>query len=128
MGRRFVKIPTRPAEDIAERLDATVVNMRFVKPLDEDTVLQIAARHRAIVTIEENTTAGGAGSGVGELLAAEQVLIPLLHLGIPDRFIEHGSREECLQAAGLDADSLYGAVQHWWSLQRQEIGLREATG
>ena len=104
---------THPSEDIAERLDATVVNMRFVKPLDEETVLQMAARHRAIVTIEENTTAGGAGSGVGELLAAEQVLIPLLHLGIPDRFIEHGSREECLAAAGLDAESLYGAVEHW---------------
>jgi 1-deoxy-D-xylulose-5-phosphate synthase len=119
---------THPSEDIAERLDATVVNMRFVKPLDEDTVLQIAARHRAIVTIEENTTAGGAGSGVGELLAAEQVLIPLLHLGIPDRFIEHGSREECLAAAGLDAESLYGAVEHWWSLHREDLRLREASG
>src|SRR5690606_22088446 len=85
-----------PAERIGERLDATVVNMRFIKPLDEDLVLSIAARHRAIVTIEENSTAGGAGSAVGELLAAEGVLIPLLHLGIPDRFIEHGSREECL--------------------------------
>ena len=90
--------------------------------------LEIAARHRAIGTVEENTTAGGAGSGVGELLAAEQVLIPLLHLGIPDRFIEHGSREDCLAAAGLDAESLYGAVEHWWSLHREDLRLREASG
>ena len=92
-----------PAQKIAERLDATVVNMRFIKPLDEELVMSVAARHRAIVTIEENATAGGAGSAVGELLAADGVALPLLHLGIPDRFIEHGSREDCLAAAGLDS-------------------------
>jgi 1-deoxy-D-xylulose-5-phosphate synthase len=109
-----------PAARIAERLDATLVNMRFVKPLDEDLVLSIAAQHRAIVTLEENVVAGGAGSAVGELLAAEDVPLPLLHLGIPDRFIEHGSRDDCLKAAGLDFASLAGAVEHWWSLKVED--------
>src|SRR6202050_1258368 len=89
-----------PAQKIAERLDATHVNMRFVKPLDEDLVMEVAARHRAIVTIEENASIGGAGAGVGELLASEGLQLPMLHLGIPDRFVEHGSRETCLAAAG----------------------------
>jgi 1-deoxy-D-xylulose-5-phosphate synthase len=108
------------ARKIAERLDATLVNMRFVKPLDEKQVLTIAARHRAIVTIEENAIIGGAGSGVGELLAAHDVQLPLLQIGIPDRFVEHGSRETCLAAAGLDLAGLTAAVERWWTPQTQE--------
>ncbi|HKT72861.1 MAG TPA: 1-deoxy-D-xylulose-5-phosphate synthase [Steroidobacteraceae bacterium] len=108
------------AERIAERLDATLVNMRFIKPLDEDLILSVASRHRAIVTIEENSTIGGAGCGVAELLAAESLQIPLLQLGIPDRFIEHGSRETCLAHAGLDLAGLTSSVERWWSLQTQE--------
>jgi 1-deoxy-D-xylulose-5-phosphate synthase len=115
------------AQKIAERLDATIVNMRFVKPLDEDTVMSIAARHRAVVTVEENATAGGAGSAIGELLAAEGVALPLLHLGIPDRFIEHGSREDCLAAAGLDLASLSDAIERWWALQPHER-VRSVSG
>jgi len=109
-----------PAAKIAEHLDATLINMRFVKPLDEDLVLSVASRHRAIVTLEENVVAGGAGSAVGELLAAEGLLLPMMHLGIPDRFVEHGSREDCLEAAGLDLASLAGAVERWWTLQTTE--------
>jgi 1-deoxy-D-xylulose-5-phosphate synthase len=109
-----------PAQKVAERLDATLVNMRFVKPLDEDLVVSIAERHRAIVTLEENATAGGAGSAIGEVLAAEGLQVALLHLGIPDRFIEHGSRAECLQAAGLDTASIAGAIERWWAQQPQE--------
>jgi len=105
------------AQQIAEKLDATLVNMRFVKPLDEDLVLSLAGRHRALVTIEENATQGGAGSGVGELLAAEGLQLPLLQLGIPDRFIEHGSREGCLAAAGLDAAGLAASIERWWAVQ-----------
>jgi 1-deoxy-D-xylulose-5-phosphate synthase len=105
---------------IAERMDATLVNMRFVKPLDQELILQIAARHRAIVTIEENAILGGAGSGVSEVLAANGALLPVLHLGIPDRFIEHGSRETCLAAAGLDLAGLTESVESWWALQAQE--------
>ena len=109
-----------PARKIAERLDATLVNMRFVKPLDQELILQVAARHRSMVTIEENAILGGAGSGVSEILAANGVLLPLLHLGIPDRFIEHGSRETCLAAAGLDLAGLTESVESWWALQVQE--------
>lgn len=108
------------AQQIAERLDATLVNMRFIKPLDEELVVSLARRHRAFVTIEENATHGGAGSAVGELLAAEGLQLPLLQLGIPDRFIEHGSREGCLAAAGLDAAGLNASVEHWWALQARE--------
>jgi 1-deoxy-D-xylulose-5-phosphate synthase len=108
------------ARKIAERLDATLVNMRFVKPLDETLVMSIAARHRAIITIEENAVMGGAGSAVGELFASEGVILPLRHIGIPDRFIEHGSRETCLAAAGLDLAGLTANVEHWWTAQTQE--------
>jgi 1-deoxy-D-xylulose-5-phosphate synthase len=118
-----------PALKIAERLDATVVNMRWIKPLDEDLVIAVAARHRAIITIEENATIGGAGSAVGELLASEGVLIPLLQLGIPDRFIEHGSRDSCLVAAGLDPAGLTSSIERWWALQtRERERIRSAGG
>src|SRR5580658_2856959 len=84
------------AQKIAERLDATIVNMRFVKPLDEKMIVSIAARHRALITIEENAIMGGAGSGVSEVLAIAGLQLPTLHIGIPDRFIEHGTRDTCL--------------------------------
>ena len=118
-----------PALKIAERLDATIVNMRWIKPLDEDLVITVASRHRAIITIEENATIGGAGSAVGELLASEGLLIPLLQLGIPDRFIEHGSRDSCLVAAGLDAAGLTSSIERWWALQtRERERIRSAGG
>jgi 1-deoxy-D-xylulose-5-phosphate synthase len=109
-----------PARKIAERLDATLVNMRFVKPLDEDLLVSVAARHRAIVTIEENAVMGGAGSAVGEVLSAAGVQIATLQLGIPDKFIEHGSRDTCLAAAGLDLAGLTTAIDSWWARQTQE--------
>jgi len=109
-----------PAQQIAERLDATLVNMRFVKPLDEELLIALAGRHQAFITIEENAVQGGAGSAVGELLAAEGLQIPMLQLGIPDRFIEHGSREGCLVRAGLDAAGLSASVEQWWALQAPE--------
>ena len=104
----------RSAEIIGERLDATVVNMRFVKPLDEELVLRLAGRHTALVTIEENAVAGGAGSAVVELLASCAHALPTLTLGIPDRFIEHGSRDDCLAQAELDPASLEAAVRRFW--------------
>jgi 1-deoxy-D-xylulose-5-phosphate synthase len=116
-----------PAAKIADALDATLVNMRFVKPLDEELVLAVAARHRALVTLEENVVQGGAGSAVGELLAAEGLAAPLLQVGIPDRFIEHGSREGCLLAAGLDDASLAASIDHWWGRQAPER-LRSVSG
>jgi 1-deoxy-D-xylulose-5-phosphate synthase len=116
-----------PAARIADALDATLVNMRFVKPLDEGLIVTLAARHRALVTIEENAIHGGAGSAVGELLTAEGLQVPLLQLGIPDRFIEHGSREGCLTAAGLDAAGLAASIERWWALQTRER-MRSAGG
>ncbi|MBM4239891.1 MAG: 1-deoxy-D-xylulose-5-phosphate synthase, partial [Gammaproteobacteria bacterium] len=103
---------------IAERLDATVVDMRFIKPLDVALVLQVAERHQAIITVEENAVQGGAGSAVAEALAAAGVTLPLHLAGIPDQFIEHGSREDCLQSAGLDAAGLARQIEGWWQTQR----------
>jgi 1-deoxy-D-xylulose-5-phosphate synthase len=108
------------ARKIAERLDATLVNMRFIKPLDEELTIEVAERHRALVTIEENAVMGGAGSAVSEVLAAAGVQIPTLHIGIPDKFIEHGSRDTCLAAAGLDLAGLTASIEQWWASQRQE--------
>jgi len=103
-------------ERIAERFDATLVNLRFVKPLDEAAILQLAASHRAFVTVEENVVAGGAGSAIAECLSASGPTVPILHLGIPDRFIEHGSRNECLEMAGLDVASVEAAIALWWKV------------
>jgi len=105
----------RSAEIIGDRLDATVVNMRYVKPLDEELVLRLAGKHNALVTVEENAVAGGAGSAVIELLANCATPLPTLMLGIPDQFIEHGSREDCLALAELDQAGLAAAVERWWS-------------
>jgi len=95
----------------AEKLDASVANMRFIKPLDEDLILKLAARHELLVTVDENTIAGGAGSAVNECLAARQCLVPVLNLGLPDRLIQHGTRGEMLQDAGLDAEGILNSIQ-----------------
>ncbi|HQO51921.1 MAG TPA: 1-deoxy-D-xylulose-5-phosphate synthase [Ottowia sp.] len=100
-----------PALAAAERLDATVVNMRWVKPLDAELLLQVAASHDALVTIEEGAIMGGAGSAVAEALAAAGVVKPLLHLGLPDRFIEHGDPARLLALEGLDATGIEGSVR-----------------
>ena len=101
------------AEEVGAELDASVVNMRFVKPLDEAMILAMAEGHDALVTLEDNALMGGAGSAVNECLAAHGVLIPVLNLGLPDRFIEHGSREENLADAGLDRDSVLHTIRRW---------------
>ena len=92
-----------PALAAAERLGATVVDMRFVKPLDEDLVLQMARSHEALITVEEGCIMGGAGSAVLEFLAASNALVPVLQLGLPDEFIEHGEPGKLLALCGLDA-------------------------
>ena len=101
------------ARPTAEALDATLVNMRFVKPLDGDLILELAKDHDAFVTLEDHAVAGGAGSAMGEFLAAQGVQLPVLNLGIPDAFIEHGSREECLAIAGLDPEGIRKSVDAW---------------
>lgn len=110
-----------PCERIAERLDATLINLRFIKPLDEAALLEIAGSHRAIITVEENVVAGGAGSAIMECLAAHGIALPTLQLGIPDRFIEHGSREDCLVMAGLDVASIDTSIQRWWKVPARAV-------
>jgi 1-deoxy-D-xylulose-5-phosphate synthase len=121
--------PLLPAAlSAADLHDATVLDMRFVKPLDRASILRTALASRALVTIEENVVAGGAGSAVGELLAEAGVQVPLLHIGIPDHFIEHGSREDCLAMAGLDAASIRQRISQWWhGLQAGQLAA-DGTG
>jgi 1-deoxy-D-xylulose-5-phosphate synthase len=101
------------AEAVAERLDATVVNMRFVKPLDEALVARVAAGHHGLVTLEENAIAGGAGSAVNECLAARGIQIPIHNLGLPDHFVEQGERGELLAECGLDVEGVYRQLARW---------------
>ncbi|WP_271679241.1 1-deoxy-D-xylulose-5-phosphate synthase [Thermomonas mangrovi] len=102
------------AERVAAELGLTVVNMRFVRPLDRALVLDLARSHAGFVTLEDNVVAGGAGSGVAELLAAEGIAMPILHLGLPDAFQHHASREALLAEAGLDADGIRTAILGRW--------------
>lgn len=104
------------AEKIGEELGLTVVNMRFVKPLDRDLILELARTHEGFVTLEDNVVMGGAGSGVAELLNAEGIAMPVLHLGLPDVFQHHASREDLLAEAGLDAAGIRNAVLSRWPM------------
>ena len=99
------------ALQVAEKLDASVVDMRFVKPLDEALVLELAANHELLVTIEENAIMGGAGAAVGEFLSREAVLKQLLHLGLPDTYVEHAKPAQMLAECGLDAAGIEASVR-----------------
>ena len=99
------------ALQVGEALDATVVDMRFVKPLDEALLRELAGSHELLVTVEENSIMGGAGSAVAEFLAAEGVLRPILHLGLPDYYVEHAKPSEMLAECGLDAAGIEVAVR-----------------
>jgi len=99
-----------PALQAAESLDATVVNMRWAKPLDTELLIQVAQSHEALVTVEEGAVMGGAGSAVAEALAAAGIARPLLQLGLPDRFIEHGDPAKLLAGVGLDAQGIEQSI------------------
>jgi 1-deoxy-D-xylulose-5-phosphate synthase len=99
-----------PALQAAEKLGATVVNMRWVKPLDVELLLKVAAEHEALVTVEEGAVMGGAGSAVGEALQAAGIVMPLLQLGLPDVFIEHGDPARLLAMQGLDAAGIEASI------------------
>lgn len=99
------------ALEAAGELDATVVNMRFVKPIDEEMIERLARTHDLFVTVEENVVAGGAGSAVNEFLAAAGIEIRIINLGLPDRFVEHGSQTQLLAECGLDRDGIVKAVR-----------------
>ena len=100
-----------PALAAADQLDATVANMRFIKPLDDELVAKLARTHDALVTIEENVIAGGAGSACLESLAAQRIEVPVLQLGLPDRFIDHGDPAALLRECGLDAAGIAAAIR-----------------
>ncbi|PJK00858.1 1-deoxy-D-xylulose-5-phosphate synthase [Lysobacteraceae bacterium NML91-0213] len=102
------------AEAVGRELGLTVVNMRFVKPLDRELLLSLARDHEGFVTLEDNVVMGGAGSGVAELLNAEGIALPVLHLGLPDAFQHHASREQLLAEAGLDVDGIRTVVLGRW--------------
>ncbi len=101
----------QPALAAAEELNATVVDMRFVKPLDEQLVGDLAASHQLLVTAEENSVMGGAGSAVNEFLLQSNYRIPVLNLGLPDRFLEHGKAPEMLASVGLDSQSMIKRIR-----------------
>ena len=98
------------AEQVGELLNATVVNMRFIKPLDVELILELAQTHDLLVTVEENVVAGGAGSGINEVLSEHAVAVDILNHGLPDRLLEHGSRDDMLIDAGLTVEALHAAI------------------
>ncbi len=100
-----------PALAAGKQLGATVVNMRFVKPIDESLVLELAKTHDIFVTVEENVLAGGAGSAVTGFLQTQKILMPVLSLGLPDRFVEQGTREELLALCGLDTQGIVTSIE-----------------
>ena len=100
-----------PALKAADVLGATVADMRFAKPLDAELVIELARTHDALVTVEEGCVMGGAGSAVLECLAAAGVLVPMLQLGLPDEFVEHGDPAKLLSLCGLDAAGIEQSIQ-----------------
>ncbi len=113
--------PLTTALEITEKLDASVVDMRFVKPLDEAVVLEMAQCHSLLVTLEDSAVNGGAGSAVNECLAAHGLPVTALNLGLPDRFIEHGARGELLAECGLDADGILAAIEERLNRQPETL-------
>ncbi|ALM71685.1 TPA: 1-deoxy-D-xylulose-5-phosphate synthase [Vibrio vulnificus] len=101
------------ALEAAEALNATVADMRFVKPLDEALIRQLANEHDVLITIEENAIAGGAGAGVIEFMMQEKIMKPVLNLGLPDKFIHQGTQEELHEELGLDAQGIEQAIRHY---------------
>ncbi|MGM3273957.1 1-deoxy-D-xylulose-5-phosphate synthase [Ralstonia sp. 24A2] len=115
-----------PAAAAAERLDATVVNMRFVKPLDVACVLEMARTHDYVVTVEEGCVMGGAGSACVEALVAAGVATPVLQLGLPDRFVDHGDHAALLAQCGLDANGILASIRERFDVQPRAAAPRVA--
>jgi 1-deoxy-D-xylulose-5-phosphate synthase len=96
---------------VAESLDATLADLRFVKPIDRDLIQSLAENHDYLVTLEENVVMGGAGTAVAEVLAELNLQKPILHLGLPDRFVEHGDPAVLLARCGLDANGILASLK-----------------
>jgi len=103
--------PLRPALEAAAEINATVANMRFVKPLDDDLVARLAGTHELLVTVEEGVVNGGAGSAVLESLQAQGFAVPVLQLGLPDAFVEHGDPQQLLADCGLDKEGILRSIR-----------------
>jgi 1-deoxy-D-xylulose-5-phosphate synthase len=116
----------KTALEVGEELDATVVNMRFVKPLDDELVAQIARGHGLLVTLEDNVVRGGAGSAVAESLAAQDIATRLLHLGLPDQFVDHGDQSQLLVQVGLNREGVLKSIRARLADVPQEASMRAA--
>jgi 1-deoxy-D-xylulose-5-phosphate synthase len=113
----------KPALEAGNELNATVANMRFVKPLDRELVIRLATTHELLVTVEENAATGGAGSGVLELLAEEGIALPVQVLGLPDRFVEHGDHAQLLAECGLDAAGIARSIRERLDRAQRRPGM-----
>ncbi|RLD96629.1 MAG: 1-deoxy-D-xylulose-5-phosphate synthase, partial [Aquificota bacterium] len=112
----------RAVELLEEKgIKAALINARFVKPLDEELILDWASRTGRVVTLEENALVGGFGSAVLELLAREEQLVSVLTLGLPDRFVTHGTQQELRRELGLDASSVASRVEEWMSRGQEKV-------
>ena len=96
--------------EVAEQLEATVADMRFVKPIDKAMIIDLASRHQLLVTLEENSIAGGAGSAVSEFLSEQGIVMPVLHLGLPDTFVDHATHDQQLASLGLDSAGILASI------------------
>ena len=102
-------------KEAARELDASICDMRWVKPIDEELVLKMAEQHQMLVTVEENAIAGGAGSAVTEFLNSKGVNIPVLQLGLDDRYVEHGKPQQLLQVEQLDTEGIRQSIEQRWA-------------
>jgi len=116
----------KAALEVGEELDATVVNMRFVKPLDEQLVAQVARTHSLLVTVEDNVVRGGAGSAVAESLAAQDIAARILHLGLPDEFVDHGDQAQLLAQVGLNRDGILKSIRSRLADMPEHASIRAA--
>ncbi len=120
--------PLADALRVGAEFGATVANMRFVKPLDEALVLELARTHAVLVTVEDNAVSGGAGSAVAELLESRNVQTPVLMLGLPDCFLEHASREQLLAEAGIDTAGIRAAITKRWPQFAEPVAAMRSAG
>lgn len=114
-----------PSITAGETLNATVINMRFIKPLDEALIFELAHNHKLVVTVEENAVLGGAGSAVNEFIVNNDIFVSVMNLGLPDDFIEHGIHQQMLANCGLDATGIVNSIQK--RLNRSKTNTNQNT-
>ena len=117
----------KPGSEAGEELNATVANMRFVKPIDHELIFKLATTHDYLVTVEENVVMGGAGSAVAESLSAQDLSVPLLHLGLPDQFVEHGDPTTLLADCGLNRDGIVQSIRAWLARTSASAASKKAV-